>query len=275
MKDHISAFYRVTSTFLFGLLSCTPVLADDIEALAKQAQNPVADLISVPFQNNINFDFGPYNRTQNVMNFEPVIPFHISENWLIITRTILPIIHQPKIAYPTGAVDGIGDLNPTVFLSPAKMNKVHWGIGPTFLFPTATNDVLGFGKWGVGPSAVILTMPGHWVIGAITNNIWSVAGDKDRRYVNEFMLQYFINYNFPKGWYLTSSPIITAEWMASQDNVWTVPFGGGFGRLFKVDKLPINISVQAFDNVWTPEIGPEWTLRVQVQFLFPENKKGA
>ena len=113
-------------------------------------------------------------------------------------------------------------------------------------------------------------MPGHWVVGALVNNQWSFAGDDDRRQVNQVLVQPFVNYNLGKGWYLASSPIITADWEAKQGkNVWTVPVGGGFGRLFRVGKLPVNTSVQAFDNVESSEFGTDWTLRLQVQFLFP------
>src|SRR4051794_25616460 len=128
----------------------------------------------------------------------------------------------------------------------------------------------GTGKWSAGPAAVAVWMPGRWVIGTLINNQWSSAGDNDRRQVNQMLVQPFVNYNLGKGWYLASSPIITADWEAKQGkNVWTVPVGGGFGRLPRVGKLPVNASVQAFDDVEASEFGTDWTLRLQVQFLFP------
>jgi len=256
--------------FLIALLvSSQTYAADDIEGLAKASQNPVADMITLPFQDNMNFGIGPYDRTQNIINVQPVIPIHLNQNWNLITRTILPIIHQPAITQAGGATDGLGDLNPTLFLSPRDPGKLIWGAGPVFVFPTATDRVLGQEKWSLGPSLVLLTMPGKWVIGVLANNVWSVAGNQNRTYVNQFLMQYFINYNMPKGWYITSAPIITANWAAKSSDVWTVPFGGGFGRVFKLGHQPLNIGVQGYYNVWKPELGADWQLRLQITLLFP------
>src|SRR5208283_1509367 len=178
---------------------------DRTAALAKAAQNPVANLISFPLQDNTAFGIGQYERTQNVLNIQPVIPFHIVKNWNLITRTILPVIWQPN-DQPTQGWFGLGDLNPTFFLSPAKPGKLIWGIGPAFVLPTATAEQLGQGKFSLGPSVVVLTTPGHWVIGALINNVWSVAGPHERANVNQMLLQWFVNYNMKKGWYLSTSP---------------------------------------------------------------------
>ena len=241
--------------------------AADEESLAAAAQNPVADLVSLPFQNNTNFDVGPAERTQNVLNIQPVAPFKLNESWNLITRTILPVISQP--APGNDRTDGLGDLNFTGFISPRQPGRVIWGAGPALVFPTATDDVLGSEKWSAGPSIVILTMPGSWVLGALVSNVWSVAGEDERADVNSFLLQYFINYNYPSGWYLTSAPIITANWEAPSGQEWTVPFGGGFGRVFRIGKRPVNASAQAFYNVEAPDSGANWSLRVQLQLLFP------
>lgn len=272
MSDRSFAKYGVCGLALLALIVtfATPSTAAAKQDLAKAAQNPVANMISLPIQNNTNFGLGPHDRVQNTMNIQPVIPFGLSDNWNLITRTIVPVISQPDITSNSGSTFGLGDINATLFLSPAKPGKVIWGVGPVFLFPTATDDVLGAGKWGAGASAVVLTMPGNWVLGFLVNNVWSFAGDSDRGDVNLFSFQYFINYNLPNGWYLTSAPIITANWEAESGNQWTVPFGGGFGKIFKVGNQPMNLSVQAFYNVEAPENGPDWTLRLQLQFLFPQ-----
>lgn len=242
--------------------------ASSEETLAKQAQNPVGALISLPFQNNTTFDVGRRDRTQNVLNIQPVWPFAIGENWNLVTRTIVPVISQP--APGTDRTNGLGDVNFTAFISPAEPGEIIWGAGPIFVFPTATDEVLGTDKWSLGPSVVVLTMPGPWVLGALVNNIWSVGGDSDAPDVNSFLFQYFINYNYPSGFYWTSAPIITANWEASSGNQWTVPFGGGAGKLFKIGKLPVNASLQAFYNVEKPASGGDWSLRFQVQLLFPK-----
>ncbi|HXP06990.1 MAG TPA: hypothetical protein VN828_00780, partial [Acidobacteriaceae bacterium] len=186
--------------------------ADDADALAKATQNPVASLISVPIQNNTNFGIGPYNRTQDVLNIQPVIPARISENWMLISRIIQPIVWQPYSADYTGGEYGIGDMNPTFFLSPAKPGKIIWGAGPAMVFPTATSSTLGQGKLSFGPSVVALIQPGHWTFGFLVNNVFSVVGSSHRPSVNQMTLQYFITYNLKKGWNINSGPIITANW---------------------------------------------------------------
>ena len=172
------------------------------EALQKATQNPVADLISVPFQNNGAYGVGPYNRSQNVLLIQPVIPGASSKDWNLISRIIQPVVWQPYSDQTTGGEFGFGDMNPTFFLVPAKDSKLIWGAGPTFNVPTATNNILGQGKLSVGPAFVVLTQPHPWTLGVVTNNVWSVAGSGSRPDVNQFLLQYFINYNMKKGWYI-------------------------------------------------------------------------
>ena len=128
-----------------------------------------------------------------------------SKDWNLITRTIVPIINQPSPATGIPSAFGLGDINPSLFLSPANSGKLIWGAGPTLTFPTATASVLGNGKYEAGPSLVLLTMPGHWVIGALANDQWSYAG-WGKNNVNALLVQPFINYNFPDGWYVTTSP---------------------------------------------------------------------
>jgi hypothetical protein len=242
-------------------------------ALAKAAQNPIADLISFPLQNNTSFGIGPYSRAQNELLIEPVIPFHISKDWNLITRTIWPQIVQPDTAEPTKGWTGFGDLNPSFFLSPSAPHKLTWGVGPTFVLPWATAEQLGQGKFSVGPAVVALTMPGHWVIGALANNIFSVEGPHERENVNQMLLQYFINYNFKHGWYVTTAPIITANWEASSGSVWTVPFGGGVGRIMKIGNQPVNIQTEFFGNAKYPTGGSPWSMRLQIALLFPKISK--
>ena len=243
------------------------------EELQKAVQNPVASLISVPVQNNSNLGIGPNDRTQDVLNIQPVIPAAISKNWMLISRIIQPIIWQPYPNATTGGEYGLGDMNPTFFLSPRKPGKLIWGVGPAFVIPTATNDILGQGKFSMGPSFVALTQPKPWTIGVLANNVWSVAGSGGRPDVNQLLLQYFINYNLKKGWYLSFSPIITANWEASSGNVWTVPFGGGVGRVTKLGFQPVNITAQFYGNAVHPAGSSPWGMRLQIAFLFPKLSK--
>jgi hypothetical protein len=246
---------------------------DPQEELAKAAQNPVADLISLPFQNNTNFGYGPDDDIQNVLNIQPVIPFHLNENWNLITRTIAPLIYQPEVVVDTGDEFGLGDINFTAFFSPKRPTKgIIWGAGPIFVFPTATDEKLGSEKWSAGPSAVALTIQGPWLYGALINNVWSFAGDDDRDDVDAMLIQPFVNYNLPDGWYVVSSPIIIANWEADNDDTWLVPLGGGVGKIFRIGNQPMNAQMQAFYNVEKPAVVGDWTLRFQLQFLFPKGK---
>jgi hypothetical protein len=237
---------------------------DDRAALAKKAQNPVANLISLPLQNNTSFNIGPYDRTSNVLNIQPVVPFY---NGRLITRTILPVVYRPDILSAEGGTNGIGDLNITAFYSP-ETESLMLGAGPILIFPTGGEET-GARKWSAGPSVVALVTPGPWVVGVLWNNVWSYAGDDEASDVNQMLLQYFLNYNFP-GFYITSAPIITANWKAEDGQQWTVPFGIGIGKLFKAGKLPLNCTAQYYYNVVTPDYGPDWMLRLQVQMLFPK-----
>ena len=260
--------------------------------MREAAQNPIGDLISLPFQNNTNFDIGHSDNTQNVLNIQPVYPIHLNQTWNLITRPILPVIYQPPffsgrelqaieaIAGPQiGDTEfGLGDLTPELFFSPRKPiqlgpgTSLVWGVGPAFQLPTATDEVLGTGKWSAGPGFVVFLSDEtlHVTTGFLILNLWSFAGDEDRANVNAMTLQPFLNYNLPKGWYLTTSPLITANWEADDDNRWTVPIGGGIGRIFKIGHQPINANIAAYYNVVTPdETGANWQLRTQWTFLFP------
>jgi hypothetical protein len=246
--------------------------ADATEALQKATQNPVASLISVPVQNSSNFGVEPGSRTQDVLNLQPVIPFGISKDWNLIIRWITPIVWQPIPSAPSAPQTGqygFGDMQPTFFFSPKKPGKVIWAIGPILQLPTATNMFLGQGKLGMGPSAVALAQPGHWTVGALANNVWSVAGPRGRPAVNQFLLQYFVNYNLKKGWYLSSSPVLTANWKATSGQ-WVVPFGGGVGRIMKLGFQPVNLTAQLYGNAVHPAGASPWGLRLQIAFLFPK-----
>jgi hypothetical protein len=244
------------------------------EELQKAVQNPVANLISVPFQNNIDFGNGPYDRTRNTLNIQPVVPFKLSESVMLITRTIFPVIIQPDLDTPNRGAFGLGDTNPTFFFSPAKPGKLIWGIGPSFVLPTATDRTLGSGKWSAGPSVVALAQPGKWTVGALVNNVWSFAGQKSRPAVNAMTLQYFVNHNFSGGWYFTSSPILGANWRAADGDKWLVPFGAGFGRVTRIGAAPVNWQVSAYANVGRPDTlpSPRWQLRLQLALLYPEKR---
>jgi len=183
-KSLIPLLSTVLLIVLWSANICTAATNED---LAKQTQNPVSDLISVPFQNNVNFGLGPHNRTQNILNIQPVIPFKLTNDINLITRTIIPIIRQPDLARTTGDTNGLGDIALSLFFSPANSGQVIWGMGPVLQFPTATDEVLGTRKWSAGPAGVALTIQGPWVVGALAQQVWSYAGNDDRGKVSTFL----------------------------------------------------------------------------------------
>ncbi len=270
MNKTAGMFFILTTTLM--TISSNPVYAQSSQEdadLARQAQNPLASLISLPVQNNTSFGLGPNDRTQNVANIQPVIPFNLG-SWNLITRTIVPVITQPDLASTSGSTTGVGDILFTGWLSPAAAAKWTWGVGPVISVPIG-KEGLSSEKWGLGASVVALTMPGQWVVGGLVNNIWSVGGDENLNDVNQMTLQPIINYNLANGWYLVSVALITADWEADDGNRWTVPLGGGAGKVFRIGSQPMNGSVQAFYNVVTPDdFGADWTLRIQLQALFPK-----
>lgn len=266
----------VSSALVLTVL-CWPGQADAQESddLRAKTQNPVGSLYSVPLENN--FDFGAPNGGAYILNIQPVIPITVG-GVNLINRVIIPIVSVqgfieglpdlPEGAPGDGAT-GLGDINYSLFLSPANPGKIIWGLGPSFGLRTATDAQLGSGKWTLGPTVVVLTQPKPWSMGVLLRQLWSYAGDPDRTDVSQFLVQPFVNYNLPGGWYLVSDPVITANWKA-ESGVWTVPLGAGFGKLFTIGSQPINSRILAFYNVARPEAAPDWALKFTIQLLFPK-----
>jgi len=242
----------------------------DMAALAKASQNPIADLISLPFENTTNFEVGTEDAVTNDLTIKPVYPTRVGENWNLINRALIPIKYQEERFAGEGSDFGIGDITYQGFFSPASSGELVWGVGPMVVIPVGSGDRMSSDKWSAGPSIVGLMMPGNWVCGGLVSNVWSFAGEGDADDVNLFSFQYFINYNMKGGWYLTTSPTITANWEADSDNTWTVPFGGGFGRVFKIGKQPVNMKLTGYYNADKPDYAADWTLQAQMTFLFPK-----
>jgi hypothetical protein len=257
-------------------LAAAAPCAADVDEFTKATQNPIAHLISVPFQNNVHFRIGPYDRNEYALKVEPVVPFRLGPV-SFASRTIVPVVRQPDVAAETGATAGLGDVSATLFASPSTSGKVIWGVGPAVLLPTAA-DELGYGKWALGPSAVVLAQPGRWTVGLLLENVWSVAGDDERADVNGMLAQPFVTYNLERGWHVATSPEIVADWKADREDRWLVPAGGGVAKLLRFGKLPVNVGVQGYYYVVHPEVRedprlsvpyPKWTLRAAATFFFP------
>lgn len=239
--------------------------------LAKKLQDPISDLIRVPFQNNMNFNVGPHKGTQDILNIQPVIPIHINADWNLITRTILPLVWNPSFSPARVPPFGLSPTTFAAFLSPSKSNNDWiWGAGPIVELPTITNKNLGSNVWGLGPAIVVGKLAGPIVAGVLVNTVFSLGGTSGRggtRY-SLTTINPFFNYNFGGGWFVGTVPIITANWDASGEK-WTLPVGLQAGRLIKIaGKLPVNLLVGAYYNALRPPRGGTWQLRTQITFIF-------
>ncbi|MCK4562878.1 MAG: hypothetical protein KAT78_08230 [Flavobacteriaceae bacterium] len=271
LSNILSILFLFSATIIFAQEEQDAPLSDDAEAaaLAKATQNPLAAMYSLPFQNNTTFGVGSRERTQNVLNIQPVIPIGLSEGLNLINRIIIPVVTQPYGNDGVKSSTGVADIVYSAWISPTKVSKITWGVGPVFQIPTGSDlDEFGSHEFGVGPSLVALTIIDKWVAGVVVNNIWTF-GDVEE---NKFLFQYFVNYNLPNAVYLVSAPILTANWNAASDQQWIVPFGGGVGKVFKIGKQPINVNAQGYYNAVKPDGWGDWSMRLQVQFLFPKKK---
>lgn len=242
--------------------------AENATDLAKKTQNPVGDIVSVPFQFNFNGGGAYQDQTFFNLNFQPVIPIHLNPKWTFIARTIVPIVSIPvgdDVSY-----SGVGDIQEQTFLTPARPGKVIWGVGPAFSFPTATAAPAKTGTWAIGPSIVLLATPGPFVLGSLFVQFSPMTDANGPPRVNNFLWQYFVNYNFGKGWALSTAPSITANWDANRDQRWTVPVGGGISRTLVFQRQPMTLGFQYYYNVIHPDNANATTLRLFVSLIFPQ-----
>ena len=242
--------------------------ADSTE-LAKKLSNPISNLISVPLQFNYDEGFGPRDANKFTLNIQPVIPISIGRDWNVIVRTILPVIYQDSIANGVSSEFGLGDTTQSFFFSPKAPTSGGWiwGVGPAFLWPTATDDSLGSGKWGAGPTAVVLKQDDGWTYGILANHIWSYAGESDRANVNATFLQPFLTYTFKTATTIGVNTESTYDWT---DHEWTVPINVFASQIVKIGKLPVQFTIGPRYYAASPDGGPEWGARFVVTFLFPK-----
>jgi hypothetical protein len=257
--------------------SLTPAQQQALQlAIIKTSQNPVGNISVLPFQNNFNYGYGANTRYQYNLNIQPVIPIMLNQNWNLIERSIIPIVSQPPASSPAVCATsgcpwttGIGDVQEQLFFAPkTKPDQLIWGVGPIFQFPTASPNTLGAGKWAIGPDAVVLVMPGKWVIGTLMTQLWSFAGLPNRPNVNAYLVQPFVNYNIANGWAVSTAPVMTANWEAPGTK-WTVPLGGGVAKTFKAGDQLMSLSLLYYTNVVRPINAPQTTLRFSWALLWP------
>jgi hypothetical protein len=258
--------------FSFGLCTHSVVQAAGNADLAQELTNPIANLVTIPVQMNFDRDIGLDDKGKKFFtNIQPVIPVDINDDWILITRTIVPVIYQQDVFPGEGSQSGLGDINGQYFFSPRKpgASGVVWGAGAAILLPTATDSKLGSKKWAVGPSGIAIIMQGPWTIGGLANHMWSVAGDSNRADISNTFLQPFVAYTWPSAWTVSTQTESTYNWKIEQ---WSVPVNVAAAKLVKFGKLPV--SLQAGVGYWvkSPDAGPEgWRFRLQANFVLPKS----
>ncbi|MGD8330490.1 MAG: neuromedin U [Acidobacteriota bacterium] len=243
-----------------------PTTGDEHSDLAKQVQNPFADMILFPLQDITGIGIGPdAEGNGNELNIQPVFPIRISEGWNLLMRPVLPVAYTsvPESAF------GLGDLDLEPFLSPISSSSVTWGVGPIVGIPTATDDAVGTGKWTIGPSFAVFAHSGPWAFSMIANQQWDYAGDSARDSVSLLQLQPSLSYILGNGWFITSGPLISADWTQPAGQQWVVPLGAGVGRVVSLGQQKVNLQAEFYGNVVHPDEGPEKLLILTLTLLFP------
>jgi hypothetical protein len=240
--------------------------------LAQQLSNPVASLVSVPLQFNWDQPVGIDDDTRFTLNFQPVVPLSLNEDWNLIARWIMPYVGQPRLTEGALPTSGLSDIVASAFFSPAKPGKIIWGIGPVFLLPTTADPLLGSGKWGMGPTAVVLTLKGPWTIGALANHLWSYAGDDFtggavREDVNATFVQPFVTYTTKGAVSITANLEASANWEA--DDTWTLPLHLTIAKLTRFGPFPMNLGGGIGIFTAAPSGRPDWRFRFQATLLLP------
>lgn len=248
----------------------SPAWSADSAELAKQLSNPVAALISVPFQYNYDHRIGSERGYRNTLNIQPVVPITLSHDWNLISRTILPVTWQQDVAGDSGRQSGLGDTTQSFFLSPSTPTAggTIWGVGPVFLLPTGTDALLSSRKWGTGPTGVVLNQNGPWTYGGLANHIWSVAGSQSRSSVSSTFLQPFLSYTTKDAITYGVNTESTYNW---KESAWSVPINLQVSKVTKIGDQAISFQVGLRYWAESPDNGPKgWGGRFNVTLLFPK-----
>jgi len=240
--------------------------------LAKKLSNPIADLVSLPFQFNWENGIGPLDLTRYILNIQPVMPFTLNKKVNMIVRVIAPIVSQPAPQVPGGvAASGVSDVLTSFFFSPSK-SAVIWGVGPVVSVPSTTVPTLGTEKWSAGPTAVVLKQEGGLTYGALVNQVWSFAGNASREDVSQMFLQPFVAYTTSGAWTFTAQSESTANWQIDGDGRWNVPINGLVAKLSSFGTFPASYQLGGGYFVVHPDNGATWKIRAAITILLPRKK---
>ncbi|MDO9168353.1 MAG: hypothetical protein Q7U18_04555 [Methylobacter sp.] len=280
---------NISALLLLSLLGIQTAVAEEAtkssEDWLRSAQNPLAPVLSVPL--TYTHHGGADNGDVSIGSIQPIIPVSLGE-WNMINQLSLNFIGTPGVVtgiselpepFPGSGIAGLADTNFTSLFTPVSSGNIYWGVGPTFVFPTDTllsdtedrrSRELGSGKFSVGPALVFVVQPGPWSIGVKSRQIWSVVGNDSRNDVSQLVVEPFANYNLDEGWYLTTNMDTVANWNSRSDNRWTVPVGGGVGKLFALDNYAVNTKLEGYYNAVKPDYAPDWSLNFTLQLMLPD-----
>ena len=290
MVDSVSGFNSMKKIYTWLLIfGCVYMVSfeafsqtdttDEESELGQKTQNPLANLVVIPIQNNVSFNNTQNRSTGYIMNIQPVFPLQLGKLSIVNRLTFgfgyIPGITAGDDAIPVGAADegrtggtwGTLDLNYTGFFTPKSLGDFHWGIGPSITLPIASDNRMGSGKWSLGPSLAVVWQPGKWTFDAILRQLWSVGGNSERKEVNQLYLQPLAAYNLKHGWALATMPIVTTNWDEPEGERWLIPVGGGVNKLFKVNNLPILLMCHYYYHLVKPELAATSELRVQLSII--------